>query len=64
MKDNREPKAATDRKAAAAIEEAVDDGNRVQYLHIETPIVKTDTGSSVGAVNISEFEIDATKLAG
>ncbi|QLE86794.1 hypothetical protein FLM48_17990 [Shewanella sp. Scap07] len=64
MKDNREPNAATDRKAAVAIREAALDDNKIQYLHIETPIVKTDTGSSVGEVNISEFDIDVTKLAG
>ncbi|QLE86806.1 hypothetical protein FLM48_18075 [Shewanella sp. Scap07] len=50
--------------ATEAIEEALDDGNKVQYLHIETPIIKTDRGSAVSEVKISEFEIDATQLAG
>ncbi|QLE86792.1 hypothetical protein FLM48_17980 [Shewanella sp. Scap07] len=64
MKGNREPKAASDRKAAKAIQKAAWRKKQVQYLHIETSIAKTDTGSSVGEVNISEFDIDATKLAG
>ncbi|QLE86800.1 hypothetical protein FLM48_18025 [Shewanella sp. Scap07] len=50
--------------AAKSIQKAAKKKKKVQYLHIETPIVKTDNGSSVGEVNISEFKIDATKLAG
>ncbi|WP_394203301.1 RHS repeat-associated core domain-containing protein [Shewanella waksmanii] len=64
MKANREANAATDRKAAKAIQKAAWRKKQVQYLHIETPIAKTDTGSSIGEVNISEFDIDVTKLVG
>ena len=58
MKKNSKVNGKTDREAASAIMEAMDDGNDVKYLHIETPITNTSTGSTVSEVNISEFDID------
>jgi len=47
----------TDKKAAKAIKNVAKKNRKVQYLHIETPIVKTDAGSTVSEVKISEFDI-------
>ncbi|WP_212747845.1 hypothetical protein, partial [Pseudoalteromonas sp. S558] len=47
----------TDKKAANAIEVAIESDN-IKYLHIKTPITKTDGGSIVGEVEISEFDIE------
>ncbi|GEK77651.1 hypothetical protein PAT01_29550 [Pseudoalteromonas atlantica] len=58
MKKNGKVNGKTDREAASAIMEAMDDGNEVKYLHIETPIINTSTGSTISEVNISEFDID------
>ncbi|WP_226916183.1 RHS repeat-associated core domain-containing protein [Pseudoalteromonas undina] len=58
MRKNSKVNGKTDREAASAIMEAMDDGNDVKYLHIETPITNTSTGSTVSEVNISEFDID------
>ena len=55
---------STDKQAAEALTEASLTGKKIQYLHIETPITKTASGSVVGEVNISEFDIDPSKLAG
>ena len=57
-------KHASDRKAALAIRTAVQDGNQIQYLHAETPITKTLSGSTVSEVRLSEFDVDIKKLAG
>ncbi|WP_351011865.1 RHS repeat-associated core domain-containing protein [Shewanella sp. S1-58-MNA-CIBAN-0166] len=54
----------TDWQAADALKEASLTGKKVQYLHIETPITKTASGSIVGEVNISEFDIDPSKIVG
>jgi hypothetical protein len=48
----------TDKKAANAIEVAIESDNNIKYLHIKTPITKTDGGSIVGEVEISEFDIE------
>ncbi|MEZ9138667.1 MULTISPECIES: RHS repeat-associated core domain-containing protein [unclassified Shewanella] len=64
MEGNKNANAVTDRKAAVAIKEAAEDGSKVQYLHIETPITKTAAGSTVNDVSISEFDIDTTQLVG
>ena len=47
----------TDKKAANAIEVAIESDN-IKYLHIKTPVTKTDGGSIVGEVEISEFDIE------
>lgn len=54
----------TDKQAAVALTKASVMGKKVQYLHIETPITKTASGSVVGEVNISEFDIGPSKIAG
>jgi len=65
MESNEKLGAATDRKAAKAINKAVNrKKNTVQYLHVQTPITKTDTGSTVSEVKISEFDINLKELAG
>jgi len=45
------------KKASDALEEAQENDSNIRYLHIETPIVKTDAGSTVSEVKISEFDI-------
>lgn len=47
-----------DKKAANAIEVAIESDNNIKYLHIKTPITKTDGSSIVGEVEISEFDIE------
>jgi len=47
----------TDALAAEALLEAKIMGNKVQYLHVETPITKTKAGSTVSEVKISEFDM-------
>ncbi|TMP43303.1 MULTISPECIES: hypothetical protein [unclassified Pseudoalteromonas] len=49
---------ATDIKATKAINKATSrKKNEIKYLHIETPIYKTEQGSIVKEVKISEFDI-------
>jgi hypothetical protein len=43
--------------AAEAIYNADTKNKKVQYLHVKTPITKTENGSLVGSVEISEFDI-------
>ena len=57
MDKNSTVKGNTDRAAASAIIEAEEDGNDIKYLHIETPITKTNNNSTVSEVKISEFDI-------
>jgi len=47
----------TDALAAETLLEARIMGNKVQYLHVETPITKTKAGSTVSVVKISEFDM-------
>ncbi len=48
----------TDKKAALVINKASKKNKKIQYLHIETPIARTDKVSVVSEVKISEFDID------
>jgi len=64
MKRNKVPGAATDRKAAKAINKAAKKEKSVRYLHVQTPITKTESGSTVSEVKISEFNINLKELAG
>ncbi|MGI2169976.1 hypothetical protein ACROAE_07230 [Shewanella sp. MF05960] len=48
----------SDYLAAEAINNAVFERNKVQYLHVKTPITRTSGKSVVEAVEISEFDID------
>ncbi|ARD22731.1 RHS repeat-associated core domain-containing protein [Shewanella japonica] len=58
MEMGERDKGSTDKISAKAIEKAFDrKRNKVQYLHVETPINKTARGSSVSEVRISEFDI-------
>ncbi|WP_217877238.1 RHS repeat-associated core domain-containing protein [Pseudoalteromonas shioyasakiensis] len=57
MDKNSTANGNTDRTAASAIIEAEEDGNDIKYLHIETPITKTNDNSTVSEVKISEFDI-------
>ena len=47
----------SDKDAANALKQASIMGNKIQYLHVETPIIKTKDGSAVAQVKISEFDI-------
>ena len=52
----------SDYLAAEAINNAVFEGKKVQYLHVKTPITRTSGKSVVEAVEISEFDIDPNKF--
>ncbi|MEL0635122.1 hypothetical protein V6237_20570, partial [Pseudoalteromonas carrageenovora] len=48
--------------AAEAINIAVFEGNKGQYLHVKTPITRTSRKSVVEAVEITEFDIDPNEF--